>query len=306
LPGEPSGLWSPGRQSGTIRSAHLEQARRPLDRLGKDTAMTDEPKSESLDPSGNLGPTEHGPPNPDDAEISKRMITSAVWGGFPARVNSEHGENVKAWNPSCSWYQYGKNYGLDGCQHPGMDIGISSGTDLFAAAGGRVVFAGHDGVYVPNHVNILTDDGEVHIYGHMSSVSSNIRADRRVETGQFLGKSGNSNGDHLHFERRVPGNCRSGFCAVEVDSVLVEGGRPPVAFAARDRIRVFDPPLRLRAAAGLDADIVEELGLDTELCVTGGPQQADGFDWYEVTKREGNGRGWLAGRFCTLVEAQGC
>ena len=268
--------------------------------------MTDEQAvSLSKDPSGNDGPIEHGPPNPDESIGARRMITSAVWGGFPAHVNSEHGENVKEWNPSCSWYQYGKKYGLNGCQHPGMDIGVSFGTDLFAAAGGVVVFAGPDQFYSPNHVNILTDAGEVHIYGHMSRVSGSVRVDSRVEAGEFLGKSGNANGDHLHFERRVPGNCTSGFCALEVDTVLVEGGVSPVAFAVGDLIKVVNPSLRLRQSPGLDGEIIEELELNTELLVEQARQQANGFDWYGVNKKDSEVRGWVAGRFCQLVDSQG-
>lgn len=260
----------------------------------------------STDPSGNFGPTEHGPSDHDDDTRSRRrMITSAVWGGVPAKVNSEHGQNVKKWNPSCSWYKYGKNYGLDGCQHPGMDIGITFGTSLFAAAGGTVLYAGRDTVFAPAHVNILTDDGEVHVYGHMSSVDSSLRVNGRVQTGQSIGESGTQNGDHLHFERRVPSNrCSSGFCVVEVDSVLV--GAPPAPtdpFAAGDRIKVVDPPLNLRDAPGLGGAIVDELGMGAELAVASGPHGVDGHDWYEVTRDDGATGGWVAGSFCRLVES---
>jgi murein DD-endopeptidase MepM/ murein hydrolase activator NlpD len=166
-----------------------------------------------------------------------------------------------------------------------------------------VVFAGPDQFYSPNHVNILTDAGEVHIYGHMSRVSGSVRVDSRVGAGEFLGKSGNANGDHLHFERRVPGNCTSGFCALEVDSVLVGGGVSPVAFAVGDLIRVVNPSLRLRQSPGLDGEIIEELELNTELLVEQARQQANGFDWYGVNKKDSEVRGWVAGRFCQLVEA---
>jgi len=258
----------------------------------------------STDPSGNIGPTEHGPPTPDDSGQRRRMITSAVWGGVPAPVNSEHGQNVKQWNPSCSWYQYGKNYGLDGCQHPGMDVGIVFGTRLHAAVGGKVVFAGPDRFYAPHHVNILTDAGEVHIYGHMSSVDPAVRLNSRVRAGQFIGKSGTQNGDHLHFERRVPSNrCRSGYCALEVDSVLVGAAPPPAdPFTAGDRIEVVDPPLNLRDAPGLGGAILAELGMGTALTLVSGPQDADGHRWYEVSREAGAVGGWVAGAFCRRIE----
>ncbi|MBA2468302.1 MAG: M23 family metallopeptidase [Chloroflexia bacterium] len=260
----------------------------------------------SADPSGNYGPTEHGPSeHADDTRSRRRMITSAVWGGVPAKVNSEHGQSVKKWNKDCSWYQYGKNYGLDGCQHPGMDVGIRFGTSLFAAVGGKVVYAGRDTVFAPAHVNIETDDGEIHVYGHMSSVDSDLRVNGRVQTGQFIGESGTQNGDHLHFERRVPSSrCTSGYCAVEVDSVLVGAPQPPAdPFAAGDRIEVVDPPLNLRDAAGLGGKVIDELGMGAELTVASGPQEADDYDWYEVTRDDGATGGWVAGKYCRLVDS---
>jgi len=121
--------------------------------------MSEKPVNPAVpDPSGHSGPIEHGPPTaPKDA---RRVILSAVWGGDPANVTSENGADVTPWNPDCSWYQYGKEYGLDGCQHPGMDIGISWGTRLSAAEGGQVVFAGPDQYYEPNHINIETAAGK--------------------------------------------------------------------------------------------------------------------------------------------------
>lgn len=252
----------------------------------------------SLDPSGYSGPEEHGPPDATDG--SKRMITSSVWGGFPANVNSENGQDVSPWNPSCSWYQYGKNYGLNGCQHPGMDIGISFGTALHAAAGGKVVFAGPDKYYKPHHVNILTNNGEVHIYGHMSAVDPSVQAGGQVQAGQFIGKSGTENGDHLHFERRVPSNnCSSGYCAMEVDTVLV-GAEPAEPFAIGDVVKVVDPPLNLRASASLAAEIIQELTMDAELTINSAPEQADGYEWYAVSVNGGDKTGWVAGVFCRL------
>ena len=95
--------------------------------------MTDEMPRGGTEPPGYLGPVEHGPHGPDGETLSRRTLLSAVWGGAPARVTTEHAMDVTEWNPSCSWYQYGKQLCLNGCQHPGMDIGIVRGTPLFAA-----------------------------------------------------------------------------------------------------------------------------------------------------------------------------
>ncbi len=269
------------------------------------------PGTTVIDPSGNYGPTEHGDIHPDEG--SRRMLTSAVWGNVPMFVSSENGMDVTPWNPDCSWYQYGTHYCLNGCQHPGMDISMVEGTALFAAAGGQVVFSGNDGFYAPLHVNILAANGEVHIYGHLSSIDPNVFAGAHVQAGQFLGGSGSMNGGHLHFERRVPnGNCGSGFSADDPTSVLTDAPQagdqpvPQAGFAAGDRINVVDPPLRFRDGPGTGSNVIEELPLGTELCVVGGPQQADGYDWYQVSRPESGAQGWVAGSFCGLVAAQGC
>jgi murein DD-endopeptidase MepM/ murein hydrolase activator NlpD len=272
---------------------------------------TDTSGSTVVDPSGNIGPTEHPPVHAAEGS-ARRDVVSAVWGGFPAFVTTEQAADVTPWNPDCSWYQYGIEYGLNGCQHPGMDIGVSFGTELFAAEGGEVVYAGPDIYYVPNHVNILTPSGEVHIYGHMSSVDPGVAVGGTVRTGQRLGASGNSNGDHLHFERRVPGACNSGYCALDPEPVLVNSPgqgtdtgtsstTQPAPFQAGDRIAVTDPPLRFRAGPGLGAEIIEELPMNTELTVIDGPRNADGFDWYQVTRDDGGATGWVAGQFCSRV-----
>ncbi len=272
--------------------------------------MTEQaPTTTVTDPSGNYGLTEHGDIHLDEG--SRRMITSAVWGNVPMTVTAENGMDVHPWDPTCSMYGYSLHYCMNGCQHPGMDISMDEGTSLFAAADGQVVFSGNDGFYPPLHVNILTPGGEVHIYGHMSSIDPSVFTGAHVQAGQFLGGSGAMNGGHLHFERRVPnGACGSGFSADEPTAILTDAQSEPLVglagFAAGDRINVIDPPLRFRDGPGVGAGIIEELSLGTELCVTGGPEQADGHSWYQVTRPDNGTRGWVAGSFCGLVAAQGC
>jgi murein DD-endopeptidase MepM/ murein hydrolase activator NlpD len=258
-------------------------------------------KSTAIDPSGHTGPIEHGPPISDEG--ARRLILSAVWGGQPATVTSENGADVTPWNPDCSWYQYGIEYGLNGCQHPGMDIGISWGTRLYAAEGGQVVYAGPDQYYAPQHVNVETGAGEVHIYGHMSSVDPQVSVGGQVQAGQYLGESGGQNGDHLHFERRVPNSdCNSGFCSEDPESILANApidGKPP--FQDDDRIAVVDGPLQLREHGNLQAKVLGSLAEGTAMVVTGGPVRHDGHIWYRVRLVEGAGTGWVAAEYCRLA-----
>jgi murein DD-endopeptidase MepM/ murein hydrolase activator NlpD len=271
--------------------------------------MTEETTRRGTEPPGYIGPDEHGPELPHREGAPRRVITSAVWGGGAVRVNSEHGQDVTPWNPTCSWYQYGLQLCLNGCQHPGMDIGVGRGTALFAAEGGTVEFAGWADYYRPHHVDIRTADGSLHIYGHMWSVDPAVVAGGQVSAGQLLGTSGeqtqrgtmipDGSGPHLHFE------VRSGGCAVDPEPILV-GAEPPRPFAVKDKLRVADGPLRLRTNPGLNAGIIVELATGTELCVAGGPQEANGHTWYQVNLVDGTNQGWVAGRFCALVAAQAC
>lgn len=69
---------------------------------------------------------------------------------------------------------------------------------------------------------------------------------------------------------------------------------------AKDKVQVTDGPLNLRNAASTSAQILSSFAIGTELCITGGPTRANGYEWYQVSG------GWVAGDFCGLVRAGGC
>ena len=54
-------------------------------------------------------------------------------------------------------------------------------------------------------------------------------------------------------------------------------------------------PLNVRSVPGLDGDILTVLPAGTQLTVTDGPREMDGYDWYEVSA--GEITGWAAGDF---------
>jgi len=253
---------------------------------------------------------DHGPTDLPDAPVSRRTITSAVWGGVAIRVTTENAMDVTEWNPDCSWYQYGKQLCLNGCQHPGMDIGLQRGTALFAAEGGRVEFAGKARAYRPHYVAIQSDSGSLQIYGHLWSVDSAVVTNGRVEAGQYLGDSGeqtrtgtmtpDGSGPHLHFEVRKNG------CSINPEPILVAATSnkvtPASQFAAGDAVRVADGPLQLRASSGTSAAILKALAIGTRAIVLDGPADADGHNWYEVQVIGEAGRGWVAGTFCETID----
>jgi murein DD-endopeptidase MepM/ murein hydrolase activator NlpD len=87
--------------------------------------------------------------------------------------------------------------------HTGIDLAAPTGTTVFAADGGTVIFAGwsnwgYGNTVVLAHGNLLT------LYGHMSRV--NVSCGQVVSRGTpigAVGSTGNSSGPHLHFEVRV-------------------------------------------------------------------------------------------------------
>lgn len=91
--------------------------------------------------------------------------------------------------------------------HKGMDIAADAGTDIFASDGGTVVQAGwNDGGY-GNFVVIDHGNGYVTLYGHASEVY--VSAGQTVSAGELIaavGTTGDSTGNHCHFEVMYNGN----------------------------------------------------------------------------------------------------
>jgi murein DD-endopeptidase MepM/ murein hydrolase activator NlpD len=89
--------------------------------------------------------------------------------------------------------------------HPGMDIGVPTGTPIRAADGGRVAIAGWVGGY-GNYTCIQHTASLSTCYGHQSVLK--VHVGQQVTQGQIIGLSGStghSTGPHLHFEVRING-----------------------------------------------------------------------------------------------------
>lgn len=92
-----------------------------------------------------------------------------------------------------------------GSRHEGIDIGLPVGSDVKAADGGVVTFAGYSSSYgyyikIDHGGNIMT------VYGHCSKLL--VTTGTKVYQGQLIAYSGNtgrSTGPHLHFEVRKNG-----------------------------------------------------------------------------------------------------
>jgi penicillin-binding protein A len=91
--------------------------------------------------------------------------------------------------------------------HPGLDLNAPTGSPVYAADTGVVIFAGWTGgVGYGNAILIDHGNGYQTLYAHLSQISTHCGA--KVDQGKLIGLSGNtgnSTGPHLHFEVRVPG-----------------------------------------------------------------------------------------------------
>jgi len=89
--------------------------------------------------------------------------------------------------------------------HPGIDIGVPSGTPIRAAASGHVIIAGWEGGY-GNYTCIQHTASLSTCYGHQSSIQ--VSVGQNVSQGQVIGLTGCTGlcfGPHLHFEVRING-----------------------------------------------------------------------------------------------------
>lgn len=93
--------------------------------------------------------------------------------------------------------------------HGGTDIAAPFGTPILAAAGGTVTVANATdpwGMSYGYHVKINHGGGQETLYAHASSIC--VTAGQNVQAGEvigYVGSTGNSNGNHLHFEVRING-----------------------------------------------------------------------------------------------------
>ncbi|MDE1162887.1 MAG: M23 family metallopeptidase [Acidobacteriaceae bacterium] len=89
--------------------------------------------------------------------------------------------------------------------HKGVDIGSPQGTPVHAPAPGRVIKASMGNGY-GREIEIDHGNGIVTVYGHLSGW--NVTAGETVVKGQvigFVGHSGRTTGNHLHYEVQVRG-----------------------------------------------------------------------------------------------------
>ena len=90
-----------------------------------------------------------------------------------------------------------------GAMHSGIDFKGAVGSPIFAAADGRVTFAGWKAGY-GKAIEITHGNGMLTRYAHLSRIG--VKVGQPVEAGTTiggLGNTGRSTGPHLHFEVRI-------------------------------------------------------------------------------------------------------
>lgn len=110
-----------------------------------------------------------------------------------------YGNGFFIW-PSAVHYLTGNNFGPG---HNGVDLGAGSGSQLFAADSGTVVYAGWMNGGYGNFVVIDHGNGYTTLYEHLDKV--HVSCGENIFQGSVIGlagSTGNSTGPHLHFEIR--------------------------------------------------------------------------------------------------------
>ncbi|MEW5738126.1 MAG: M23 family metallopeptidase [Myxococcota bacterium] len=111
--------------------------------------------------------------------------------------------------------------------HTGVDLAAPEGTPIFAAQAGVVLSAGPRGGY-GNAVEVSHSDGTTSLYAHASAVA--VHPGQRVRAGEVIatvGSTGQSTGNHLHFEVRVDGRPVDPRAALKKYGVRVETPAEP-------------------------------------------------------------------------------
>ena len=150
----------------------------------------------------------------EQSEIQESQAIQAASAAIAAKIQADDGDGSggTAASPSAAgliWPVSGpitSPFGMRwGTLHPGIDIGVPTGTPIHAAAAGTVIYCGWEEGY-GNLVVIDHHNGIATAYGHQSRVAVSCGED--VTQGQVIGYSGCTGfctGPHVHFEVRVNG-----------------------------------------------------------------------------------------------------
>jgi len=104
--------------------------------------------------------------------------------------------------------------------HAGTDFAAPRGTPIYATADGSVKSIGRQGGY-GNVIELSHINGITTLYGHMSAFKEDLKSGQDVKRGDvigYVGSTGTSTGNHVHYEFRVNGEQQNPM-AVELPQV---------------------------------------------------------------------------------------
>jgi murein DD-endopeptidase MepM/ murein hydrolase activator NlpD len=109
--------------------------------------------------------------------------------------------------------------------HDGVDFAAVTGTPIFSAHRGQVIYADNDISGYGNLVIVRGEDRLNTVYAHNDEIL--VREGQRVERGQQIatvGMTGHANGPHLHFEVRAR-DSKGRYVAIDPWPLLAEPGK---------------------------------------------------------------------------------
>ncbi len=146
------------------------------------------------------------------AELQKALAAQESKSSSSSDTPAYSGNGQFGW-PSAASTRITSNYGyrthpITGTKslHRGIDIGAPFGSNVLAAEAGTVVTAGYNNSY-GYYVTINHGGGYVTLYAHNSKLL--VSAGQKVNRGDVIakcGSTGNSTGNHVHFEVMVNGS----------------------------------------------------------------------------------------------------
>lgn len=144
-----------------------------------------------------------------DVKTIKKAVNQIEVRGKGAEGSEDYGVSSSGYVwPVPSVHDISSPYGYreGGEFHTGLDIanGDCYGAPIVASRAGTVIWAGYDDSGYGNYVILDHGDGIKTLYGHCSSVC--VSQGQQVSQGQtisYIGSTGQSSGNHLHFEVRT-------------------------------------------------------------------------------------------------------
>lgn len=144
--------------------------------------------------------------------------------------------------------------------HAGTDFAAPRGTPIHATADGNVKFLGRQGGY-GNVIELRHSNGVTTLYGHMSAFKEGLGSGEKVSRGDvigYVGSTGTSTGNHVHYEFRINGDPQNPMTAdlPEVGIMSATEMRKFKNFASSMTQQLAD----LRKLASLDKPLKDQSG----------------------------------------------